>query len=183
MPRSLRLATVLQFAQTTDDAEPILNSIGAPQPGQVACAMRSLSVVRLTPDDNRKAIDLDSGAMTNVGTEWLVDATGCDASRLSNLGVIRAILEQVISTLDLRVIGDGAWHAFPAEAGSAHPAGGVTGLYLLTESHVACHTYPERGAATFNVYCCRPRPEFPWEAELQRAIGASHVTVRSFDRG
>ncbi|MEO8877562.1 MAG: S-adenosylmethionine decarboxylase, partial [Polyangiaceae bacterium] len=118
--------------------------------------------------------------------EWLIDAMGCDASRLSDLAVIRALLEEVITTLDLRVIGSGTWHAFPgqlAEDGAAPTAGGVTGLYLLTESHVACHTYPERGAATFNVYCCRPRPEFPWDAELRRTIGASNVIVRSFDRG
>ena len=121
--------------------------------------------------------------MENVGTEWLVDASGCDAARLSDLGVLRAFLEQVISQLDLRVIGEGAWHAFPAAPGSTDISGGVTGLYLLTESHVACHTYPERRAATFNVYCCRPRPEFPWERELSRVIGARHVTVRCLDRG
>src|SRR5450755_27219 len=93
MPRSLRVATVLQFAQTTDDAEPILNSIGAPQPGQVACAMGNLSVVGRAPDDNRKPIVLDSRPMAYVGTEWLVDATGCDAARLSDLGIVRALLE------------------------------------------------------------------------------------------
>ena len=121
--------------------------------------------------------------MENVGTEWLVDASGCDAARLSDLGVLRSFLEHVISQLDLRVIGEGAWHAFPAPPGATDISGGVTGLYLLTESHVACHTYPERRAATFNVYCCRPRPEFPWERELARVIGASHVTVRCLDRG
>jgi len=33
---------------------------------------------------------------------------------------------------------------------------GVTGLLLLTESHLACDTFPERGFASFNLYCCRP---------------------------
>jgi len=32
----------------------------------------------------------------------------------------------------------------------------VTGLLLLTESHLACDTFPERGFASFNLYCCRP---------------------------
>jgi S-adenosylmethionine decarboxylase len=121
--------------------------------------------------------------MALVGTEWLIDATGCDASRLSDLAAIRTFVERVITTLELRVIGNGAWHAFPAESAASSVAGGVTGLYLLTESHVACHTYPERGAATFNIYCCRPRAEFPWEPELRKALGASSVIIRRFERG
>ena len=28
----------------------------------------------------------------------------------------------------------------------------------------------EHGVATFNLYCCRPRAEFPWPAELEAAL-------------
>lgn len=106
-----------------------------------------------------------------VGTEWLIDAGGCDAAVLRDLPAMRALLDRVVRELDLRVVGDAAWHQFPAP-------GGVTGLYLLTESHLACHTYPERGVATFNLYCCRARPEWTWAPELRRALGARRVTVR-----
>ena len=112
---------------------------------------------------------------TNVGTEWMVDARGCEAARLADLDRMRGLCEQVIRELDLKVIGDGQWHQFPAP-------GGVTGLYLLTESHLACHTYPELGVATFNLYCCRPRPRWPWEARLQEALGATGVTVKQIVR-
>lgn len=112
-----------------------------------------------------------------VGTEWLVDAHGCRADALRDLAAVRALLEKILVRLELRVVGDGAWHAFPGE-------GGVTGLYLLTESHLAVHTYPEHGLATVNLYCCRERlGPFPWEEELARALGATHVTVRSLARG
>ncbi|MEO8801109.1 MAG: S-adenosylmethionine decarboxylase [Polyangiaceae bacterium] len=121
--------------------------------------------------------------MQHVGTEWLVDASGCDVARLSDLALLRGIVESIIATLDLRVVGAGAWHAFPPPADDPTAPAGVTGLYLLTESHVACHTYPEHRVATFNVYCCRPRPEFPWQEELARALGAAKVTVRSIARG
>ena len=59
----------------------------------------------------------------------------------------------------------------------------MTGLYLLAESHLACHTYPEHGLATFNLYCCRPRPDWPWAARLGDALGASDVRVRVIERG
>lgn len=111
-----------------------------------------------------------------VGTEWLVDAEGCSADALRDVGRVRVICEAVLVRLELRVIGGGHWHTFGGEAG-------VTGLYLLTESHLACHTYPEHGAATFNLHCCRHRPDFPWHDEIVASLGASSVTVRVFARG
>jgi S-adenosylmethionine decarboxylase len=53
----------------------------------------------------------------------------------------------------------------------------------LTESHLACHTYPEYGTATFNLYCCRSRPEWDWESELRSALSAGSVTVTKLERG
>ena len=58
--------------------------------------------------------------------------------------------------------------------------GGVSGLALLSESHLACHTYPEFGAATFNLYCCRNRTRWPWETMLKEMLGATEVQVRVF---
>jgi S-adenosylmethionine decarboxylase len=111
-----------------------------------------------------------------VGTEILVDAAGCDPVALRDLTRVRALLENVLVRCELRVVGEGQWHAFGGE-------GGVTGLYLLTESHLAVHTYPEHGAATLNLHCCRAHGDFPWEAELARALGAKSVVVRTIDRG
>jgi S-adenosylmethionine decarboxylase len=112
----------------------------------------------------------------NVGREWLVDAAGCDPGRLRNPEVVRSLCAQILRDLDLRVVGNGLVHHFPAP-------GGVTALYLLTESHLACHTYPEHGVATFNLHCCRMRPEWPWESMLAAALSAERVSVRRFDRG
>jgi S-adenosylmethionine decarboxylase len=117
-----------------------------------------------------------------VGTEWLVDAHGCRADALRDLAVVRALLEKILTRFELRVVGEGAWHKFPGE-------GGVTGLYLLTESHLSVHTYPEHGVATLNLYCCRwldTAPEFPWAEEIARALGAPgdvRVDVRIVRRG
>ncbi|GIW82576.1 MAG: hypothetical protein KatS3mg105_4383 [Gemmatales bacterium] len=111
-----------------------------------------------------------------VGSEWLVDAVGCQPELLSDLPHLRKLCEQLIIDLDLHVVGEGHWHQF------ADP-GGVTGLYLLTESHLACHTYPESGQATFNLYCCRPRPEWPWQSRLRKHLGAQKVDVTRIERG
>ncbi len=110
-----------------------------------------------------------------VGTEWLIEATGCNAGLLREESTIRAVMSKVIDDLCLRPI-DSVWHKFPGE-------GGVTGLIALTESHLACHTYPEHSTATFNLYCCRTRPEWDWEAQLRVALEAAKVTVTKIDRG
>jgi S-adenosylmethionine decarboxylase len=110
-----------------------------------------------------------------VGTEWLIEATGCEPDALRNENAIRSIMSRVIDDLGLRSIGS-VWHKFDGE-------GGVTGLIALTESHLACHTYPEYGTATFNLYCCRTRPEWNWEGELKVTLDAADVVVTRIERG
>jgi S-adenosylmethionine decarboxylase len=110
-----------------------------------------------------------------VGTEWLIEATGCDAERLRDEPALRSLFDSIIADLGLKAI-DSIWHKFPGE-------GGVTGLIALTESHLACHTYPEHRTATFNLYCCRSRPEWDWEGELKSALDAQEVFVTKIERG
>jgi S-adenosylmethionine decarboxylase len=111
-----------------------------------------------------------------VGTEWLVEASGCDAARLRDVDAMKRVFASVIEDLGLKPVGDAVWHKFPGE-------GGVTGLVALTESHIACHTYPEHEVATFNLYCCRSRPEWDWSSRLGELIGARTVTVTKIERG
>jgi len=110
-----------------------------------------------------------------VGTEWLIEAEGCDRHKLRDEVVLRDILARIIEDLGLKSIGS-VWHKFEGE-------GGVTGMVALTESHLACHTYPEHAVATFNLYCCRTRPEWPWAEKLSQTLGACGVHVRKMERG
>jgi S-adenosylmethionine decarboxylase len=110
-----------------------------------------------------------------VGTEWLVEATNCNVARLRDESVLRDLFNRIVRDLDLKPLGE-VWHKFPGE-------GGVTGLVALSESHLACHTYPEHGTATFNLYCCRSRPEWSWETHLKVALGAGDVRISKVERG
>jgi S-adenosylmethionine decarboxylase len=110
-----------------------------------------------------------------VGTEWLIEAIGCNTNTLRQEDVLRGIFERIVADLGLRTI-DSVWHTFEGE-------GGVTGMVALTESHLACHTYPEHATATFNLYCCRTRPEWDWDGNLKSELGASRVIVTKIFRG
>ncbi len=111
----------------------------------------------------------------NVGSEWLIDATGCDGPALASVEVLHALFGRILGELDLHPLHDPQFHVFPAP-------GGITGFVMLTESHLACHTYPEHGVATLNLYCCRPRPEWPWRERLAEILGATGVSVRNIER-
>jgi S-adenosylmethionine decarboxylase len=111
-----------------------------------------------------------------LGTEWIVDAYGCDLSSLRSRSALGRLFARIVDELRLHPVGEPVWHTFPGQ-------GGITGLLLLRESHLACHTFPERGFAAFDLYCCRPSQEWPWAERLADALGAAEVRVRSLPRG
>ncbi|MGZ3454914.1 MAG: S-adenosylmethionine decarboxylase family protein [Polyangiales bacterium] len=119
---------------------------------------------------------MQTAQLTEAGREWIVDATGIAKEPLRDLARIRSVVDRLVVEAGLSPLGVPQWHVFPGEAG-------VTGLVMLSESHVAVHTFPELGLATFNLYCCRPRPEWPWGERLREMLGAREVTVRVVDRG
>jgi S-adenosylmethionine decarboxylase len=111
-----------------------------------------------------------------AGTESIVDAYGCRPDRLASRHCLAAIVELLIADLHLHTIGEPRWHVF--ETG-----GGVTGLILLSESHLTLHTFPERGFAAFNLYHCGVEVQWPWEARLTEELGAAWVSIQTVRRG
>ncbi len=108
------------------------------------------------------------------GCEWVVDAGGCRADLLSSKGAIESLLASLVEALDLHPAGS-LWREFPA-------TGGLTGMLLLSESHLTVHTWPEHGFLALNLYCCRPRPAWDFEGELRSRFGAASVRVRQIER-
>jgi len=109
------------------------------------------------------------------GIEWLVDAHGCAPARLRDRGAVLALLDRIVAAMDLHVVST-AVHVFP-------DPGGITAMYLLAESHLTIHTFPETGVATLNAYCCRPRIAAAWRALFGDALGAREVTASEHVRG
>jgi S-adenosylmethionine decarboxylase len=106
----------------------------------------------------------------------LVDAYGCDPDRLRSEGALASVFDAAVADLGLHPLQSAQWHRFPGE-------GGITGFLLLSESHLTVHTFPERGFAAFDLYCCRSRADWPWAERLRDALGAVRVDVRAQPRG
>jgi len=109
------------------------------------------------------------------GVEWVVEAFGCSSRSLRDLAVVGSLFERIIREMKLRPVGETQWHQFP-------DTGGITGLCLLAESHLACHTFPEHGSLCLNLFCCLPRAEWNFEMALKELFATETVSVRRLQR-
>jgi S-adenosylmethionine decarboxylase len=99
-----------------------------------------------------------------------------------------------VSAAGLQPVGE-LFHRFPAAAQSARAsteappgAGGVTGVVLLAESHLAVHTWPEIGAVTLDVYVCNLGTDNTARAHavldrLLAAFAPEHAERHALNRG
>jgi S-adenosylmethionine decarboxylase len=110
-----------------------------------------------------------------TGIEWIVEAYGCSPDRLRDLAVLQSLFARIVGDLDLHPCGESRWHRFEG-------SGGITGISLLSESHLACHSFPEHGTLCLNLFCCRPRPDWDFVSHLEQWLGARRVEVRTLAR-
>lgn len=81
-----------------------------------------------------------------IGKHWVADFAGCDAALLKDEAALNEIFTRAIAASDATIL-KSASHAFGGH-------GGVTGLFLLAESHAAYHTYPELNYIALDFFTC-----------------------------
>ena len=108
------------------------------------------------------------------GLHLTADLRGCCAGRaeLSDAGVLRARCLQAVAAAGLQPVGE-LFHQFGS-------GGGVTGVVLLSESHLAVHTWSELSAVTLDVYVCNLQADNSARAEaLLQALEAVFMPSRT----
>jgi len=106
------------------------------------------------------------------GIHLTADLFDCKAARdlMIDRGVLQEACIRLVRRSGLTVVGDD-FHQF---ADFNEQPGGVTGLVLLAESHLAVHTWPELGAVTLDVYVCNRGADHSAQARrlLQTLVAA-----------
>jgi S-adenosylmethionine decarboxylase len=86
-----------------------------------------------------------------LGRELIVDVEDVEnCSVLETLNGIRPLMEEIIQRCKLNVVSQCEYQFSPI---------GATMLYLLSESHLTIHTYPEKRACSINLYTCNPKTD------------------------
>lgn len=86
------------------------------------------------------------------GLHLTADLAGCaNMALLTDEPGLARTAREAAQAAGLGVVGE-HWHRFP-DAADGQP-GGITGMLLLAESHVALHTWPELASVTLDVYVC-----------------------------
>ncbi len=92
------------------------------------------------------------------GLHLTADLHGCNTPlpAMTQPEALRVLCLAAVQRAGLQAVGE-LFHRFgpsPVFQAPGLPQGGVTGVVLLAESHLAVHTWPELSAVTLDVYVC-----------------------------
>ena len=113
--------------------------------------------------------------MNSLGRHVLAEIHGCDFEVLNNVKKVEEIM--VNAALDAGAeVREVVFHKFSPQ--------GVSGVVVISESHLAIHTWPELGYAAVDVFTCGEKVN-PWDAcnFLTEKFGAGHMTATEVKRG
>jgi S-adenosylmethionine decarboxylase len=110
-----------------------------------------------------------------LGRHVLAEVYGCDRHILDDLDSVQEIMKAAAlkAGAEIREV---AFHKFAPQ--------GVSGVVVISESHLAIHTWPELGYAALDVFTCGDKVD-PWTA-CDHVIGefkAESVTASEMKRG
>jgi len=114
-----------------------------------------------------------------VGHHYIVEASGCDPAVIGSVEKVQAILVKAAEMAGAQV-----WSI----SFSKFPPSGVSGVVVISESHISTHTWPEKGYGALDIYTCGNNID-PEKAVVYavESFGAStsHITeiTRGIDEG
>ncbi|MHC6179873.1 adenosylmethionine decarboxylase [Clostridium sp. JNZ X4-2] len=113
--------------------------------------------------------------MNELGRHILAEIYGCDAEILDNKEFIeRTMVDSALKAgAEVREV---AFHKFSPQ--------GVSGVVIISESHLTIHTWPELGYAAVDIFTCGDRIN-PWDAcnYMTERFNAKNMTATEIKRG
>ncbi|WP_100405076.1 adenosylmethionine decarboxylase [Bacillus solitudinis] len=113
--------------------------------------------------------------MDTMGRHVIAELWGCNVEKLNNMNLIERVFVDAALKAGAEVR-EVAFHKFAPH--------GVSGVVIISESHLTIHSFPEHGYASIDVYTCGDRID-PNVASnyIAEALGASTTEVIEVPRG
>lgn len=113
--------------------------------------------------------------MKELGRHILAEIYGCDPEILND----KVLIEKIMVDSALKAgaeVREVAFHKFSPQ--------GVSGVVIISESHLTIHTWPELGYAAVDVFTCGDRIN-PWNAcdYMTEFLKAKNMTATEVKRG
>jgi S-adenosylmethionine decarboxylase len=110
-----------------------------------------------------------------VGHHYIVEASGCDPKIIGSVSKVQQILVKAAE-----IAGATVW----AVSFNKFPPEGVSGVVVISESHISTHTWPEYGYGALDIYTCgdevNPEQAIIYAVE---AFGATTSHMTEITRG
>ena len=87
------------------------------------------------------------------GPHLLLEGYGAPKEKLADLGKINELLDIFPSKLEMTKIMPP--YVFKYDGGEIKEDWGISGVVLIAESHIALHTFPEKGFFTLDIFSCK----------------------------
>jgi S-adenosylmethionine decarboxylase proenzyme len=90
------------------------------------------------------------------GLHLTADLRGCAPAQplMTQPNALRRLCLAAAQDAGLQAVGELFHHFTPVAPALGAAQGGITGVVLLAQSHLAVHTWPELGAVTIDVFVC-----------------------------
>ena len=110
-----------------------------------------------------------------IGHHYIVEGSGCDAATIGSVAKVQEILARAAETANAK-IWSVSFHKFPPH--------GVSGVVVISESHLSVHTWPEAGYVALDIYTCGKdaKPEEAVEFAMKQ-FGATDMHATEVTRG
>ncbi|WP_221566361.1 adenosylmethionine decarboxylase [Alkalihalobacillus sp. TS-13] len=112
--------------------------------------------------------------MDTMGRHVIAELWGCDAEKLNNMHYIEQLFVEAAlkSGAEVREV---AFHKFAPH--------GVSGVVIISESHLTIHSFPEHGYASIDVYTCGDLDPNVAADYIAEALGAASKENLEVPRG
>lgn len=111
----------------------------------------------------------------DIGTHVVGDLSGIDPQLLKDEHHLMQVLKDGLEREAFTILGQQSLK-FPGDDS------GVTGFYVLSESHAAFHSYPEYGYLAIDVFSCGASRPDRVVAHVARALNADASGVKTLER-